>query len=193
MAVNHRRSFSEGEIEEIDAIIEKMVDDTGHWDVPTEQDLADGNMGYRIHMERLPQIERDLRAAGRFPESIDLHSFLAINLKHQNRHADAEAHMRAQAERHPADADWQIAYAASLLGSRLPDARDRFNTEAARIYNMPLDSRQKTLLNQFSAAINGPQKLRMIDARSPVVRFLDNAGATIVRKLDEWWKGPGQD
>lgn len=217
MAVTYTKGFSAEDIAEIEAVIDGMVDARFY---AKQMDRDPSRPVYNVDLNTLfetnadirAKIEQDLRrGVERFPESLDLHAFLSLNLREQGRYEEAVEHMRVQAERHPDDADWQIAYATSYAGygrrsvyqgkdghERLLEvheyARTQFHEIAARIYRMDLTNQQKDTLNQFAAAMDAPPRVEFVDARSPLVRTLDDAGARAVNKLNEWMRGgPGED
>lgn len=217
VGVSYRKGFSDEDIAEINAVIEGMVDARFY---AKQLDRDPSRPVYNVDLNTLfetsadirAKIEQDLRrGVERFPESLDLHAFLSLNLREQGRYEEGVEHMRVQAERHPDDADWQIAYAGSYMGygarsvykgrdghaqllAAHEHGRAKFHEIADRIYRMPLTNPQKDTLNQFSAAIDQKPRVEFIDARSPLVRTLDDAGAKAVNKLGEWLRGgPGED
>ena len=215
MAVSYTKGFSADDIAEIEAVIDGRVDARFY---AKEMDRNPSRPVFNVELEQMfrssadirAKIEQDLRrGVERFPESLDLHAFLSLNLREQGRYEEAVEHMRLLAEAHPEDADWQIAYATSYMGYGQPGvvhgekgrtalleaheyARAQFHAIADRIYRMDLTEAQKFSLNQFSAAMDQPPRVKVVDARSPVVRTLDDAGANAVNKLREWIFGPDE-
>lgn len=180
MSVNGGEFYTAVEVAEIEAIIRNAVRKSSTWAIPSTKQIDQGDYGFRLETGALLEVEADFRRAiTRFPESIDLHAHLAINLGRQGKPKEGADHMEAQARRHPGDPDWQVAYVGSLLCH--PTLKARFWEEAGNAYRMDLSADQKGTLNQFCAAAEAPP--RVVDKRPKVVQVLDRELARGIQSL----------
>ena len=179
MSVLNKSGFTDDEVSEIEAVIGKAVRDTFHVN-------AESGLMPVACKDNLPNVASDLEdAIEAFPESIDLHAHFSLTLVRQGKGQDAVAHMEEQAKNHPDNADWQIAYASTLMMS--PELSGDFNDEAERIYSMDLTSEQKMTLNQYVAAVG--EAPREVDNRSELLKRTDK---TLAKGVD-WLFGLDND